>query len=124
MGHVHNILLIFFHIPWSSLTFLWQAGGGWFCGIHVDNGRIGGKMKKTLREVVEKYNLNVRLTPNQNLLLCDIRSGWKRPITMALAQGGLLVRVLFEQLYICNWHLNDGLLKLPICKGVLQYNIK
>ena len=49
-------------------------------------------MKKTLREVIEKYNLNVRLTPNQNIILCDIRNAWKRPITTALAQAGLLVR--------------------------------
>jgi len=36
-------------------------------------------MKKTLREVIEKYNLSVRLTPNQNIILCDIRNAWKRP---------------------------------------------
>lgn len=51
-------------------------------------------MKKTLREVIEKYNLNVRLTPNQNLILCDIRSAWRRPITTVLAQAGLLVSCL------------------------------
>lgn len=72
----------------------WQGDGGLFCGLHVDNGRIGGKMKKTLREVIEKYNLDVRLTPNQNIILCNIRSAWKRPITTALAQAGLLVRYL------------------------------
>lgn len=49
-------------------------------------------MKKTLQEVIEKYNLNVCITPNQNIILCDIRQAWKRPITTALAQGGLLVR--------------------------------
>lgn len=38
----------------------------------------------------EKYNLNVRITANQNLILCDIRRAWKRPITTMLAQGGLL----------------------------------
>lgn len=52
-------------------------------------------MKKTLREVIEKYNLNVRITPNQNLILCDIRHSWRRPITTALAQAGLLVHNLF-----------------------------
>ncbi|GAV87347.1 NIR_SIR domain-containing protein, partial [Cephalotus follicularis] len=31
-----------------------------------------------------------RLTPNQNIILCDIRGAWKRPITIALAQAGLL----------------------------------
>lgn len=49
-------------------------------------------MKKTLREVIDKYNLNVRITPNQNIILTDIRAAWKRPITTALAQVGLLVR--------------------------------
>ena len=48
-------------------------------------------MKTTLREIIEKYNLDVRLTPNQNIILCGIRKAWKRPITTALAQAGLLV---------------------------------
>eukprot|EP00268_Persea_americana_P069324 TRINITY_DN9832_c0_g1_i1.p1 TRINITY_DN9832_c0_g1~~TRINITY_DN9832_c0_g1_i1.p1 ORF type:complete len:106 (-),score=14.22 TRINITY_DN9832_c0_g1_i1:155-472(-) len=61
-----------------------------FCGLHVDNGRIGGKMKTTLREIIEKYNLNVQLTPNQNIILCDIRRALRQPITAALAQGALL----------------------------------
>lgn len=51
-------------------------------------------MKKTLRDVIEKYNLNVRITPNQNIILCDIRRAWRRPITTVLAQAGLLVRCL------------------------------
>lgn len=70
----------------------WQGDGGLFCGLHVDSGRIKGTMKKTLREIIEKHNLNVRITPNQNIILCDIRPAWKRPITTALAQCGLLVR--------------------------------
>ncbi|XP_057539116.1 sulfite reductase 1 [ferredoxin], chloroplastic-like [Amaranthus tricolor] len=78
---------------WEFKSFLgWheQGDGNLFCGLHVDNGRIKGVMKKTLREVIEKYNLDVRITPNQNLILCDIRKAWKRPITTLLAQGGLL----------------------------------
>ncbi|KAK1259923.1 hypothetical protein QJS04_geneDACA010277 [Acorus gramineus] len=78
---------------WEFKSYLgWheQGDGALFCGLHVDNGRIGGKMKKTLREVIEKYNLNVRLTPNQNIILCDIRRAWRRPITTVLAQAGLL----------------------------------
>lgn len=70
-----------------------QGDGALFCGLHVDNGRIKGVMKTTLREIIEKYNLNVRITPNQNIVLCDIRQAWKRPITTALAQGGLLVTI-------------------------------
>ncbi|XP_040992917.1 sulfite reductase [ferredoxin], chloroplastic-like [Juglans microcarpa x Juglans regia] len=78
---------------WEFKSYLgWheQGDGSLFCGLHVDNGRIGGKMKKTLREIIEKYNLSVRLTLNQNIILCDIRNAWKRSITTALAQAGLL----------------------------------
>ncbi|XP_014494155.1 LOW QUALITY PROTEIN: sulfite reductase [ferredoxin], chloroplastic [Vigna radiata var. radiata] len=78
---------------WEFKSYLgWheQGDGKLFYGLHVDNGRIGGKMKKTLREVIEKYNLNVRITPNQNIILTDVRSSWKRPITTTLAQAGLL----------------------------------
>ncbi|KAK4358892.1 hypothetical protein RND71_021121 [Anisodus tanguticus] len=76
-------------ITCASLT-ISSGDGHLFCGLHVDNGRVKGIMKKTLREVIEKYNLNVRLTPNQNIILCNIRQAWKRPITTVLAQGGLL----------------------------------
>ncbi|KAI3449974.1 hypothetical protein Pfo_006639 [Paulownia fortunei] len=79
---------------WEYKSYLgWheQGDGLLFCGLHVDNGRIKGTMKKTLREIIEKYNLNVRITPHQNIVLCDIRQAWKRPITTALAQGGLLL---------------------------------
>ncbi|KAI3461112.1 hypothetical protein Pfo_017775 [Paulownia fortunei] len=78
---------------WEFKSYLgWheQGDGGLFCGLHVDSGRVKGIMKKTLREIIEKYNLNVRITPNQNIILCDIRQAWKRPLTTALAQGGLL----------------------------------
>ena len=60
--------------------------------MHVDNGRVGGQAKKTLREIIEKYNLDVSITPNQNLILCGIDQAWREPITKALAEAGLLVR--------------------------------
>ncbi|KAK9169315.1 hypothetical protein Syun_001455 [Stephania yunnanensis] len=78
---------------WEFKSYLgWhdQGNGLLFCGIHVDNGRVAGKMKTSLRDIIEKYNLNVRLTPNQNLILCDVRRAWRRPITTTLAQAGLL----------------------------------
>ncbi|KAK0605270.1 hypothetical protein LWI29_024829 [Acer saccharum] len=79
---------------WEFKSYLgWheQGDGNLFCGLHVDSGRIAGKMKKTLREIIEKYNLSMRITPNQNIILCDIRKAWKRPITTTLAQAGLLL---------------------------------
>ncbi|KAK7264036.1 hypothetical protein RJT34_31638 [Clitoria ternatea] len=88
---------------WEFKSYLgWheQGDGKLFYGLHVDNGRIAGKMKKTLREVIEKYNLNARITPNQNIILTDIRSAWKRPITTTLAQAGLLQPKLVDPLNI------------------------
>ncbi|CAI9106321.1 OLC1v1005452C1 [Oldenlandia corymbosa var. corymbosa] len=78
---------------WEFKSYLgWheQGDGALFCGLHVDNGRVKGSMKTTLREIIQKYNLDVRITPNQNIILCGIKRAWKRPITTALAQGGLL----------------------------------
>lgn len=78
---------------WEFKSYLgWheQGDGALFFGLHVDNGRVGGEMKKALREVIEKYNLSVRITPNQNLILCDVRHSWRRRITTVLAQAGLL----------------------------------
>lgn len=74
-----------------------QGDGNLFCGLHVDNGRVAGIKKKALREVIEKYGLSVRITPNQNIILCDIRNAWKRPITTTLAQAGLLVNFCFSR---------------------------
>ncbi|XP_074321274.1 sulfite reductase [ferredoxin], chloroplastic-like [Silene latifolia] len=88
---------------WEFKSFLgWheQGDGSLFCGLHVDSGRIKGVMKKTLREVIEKYNLDVRITANQNLILCDINRAWKRPITTMLAQGGLLEPRLVDPLNV------------------------
>lgn len=62
-----------------------------FCGLHIDSGRIGGTTKKTLRAIIEKYNLDVRLTPNQNIILTNINRAWRKPISTSLAEAGILV---------------------------------
>jgi sulfite reductase beta subunit-like hemoprotein len=91
-----NLVFIYF-----SLCCLFQGEGKLFYGVHVDNGRLGGQVKKTLREIIEKYNLDVSITPNQNLILCGVEQAWREPITAALGQAGLLVRFLFSIPYHC-----------------------
>jgi sulfite reductase (ferredoxin) len=68
-----------------------QGDGNLFFGVHVENGRIKGDAKKALREVIEKYRLDVHITPNQNMILCNIRPSWRPRISKALANVGLLV---------------------------------
>jgi sulfite reductase (ferredoxin) len=83
-----------------------KGDGRNFLGVHVDNGRIKGKAKRALRDVIERYGLSVRLTPNQNLILCDIRPGWKQIISRTLRQGGLLV--YFFLLNVVSCHITRG----------------
>ncbi|KAG0613339.1 hypothetical protein M758_6G095600 [Ceratodon purpureus] len=77
-----------------------QGDGSLFFGLHVENGRIKGEAKKALREVIEKYKLDVHITPNQNLILCDIRPSWKPRIAKTLANVGLLAPRLVDSLNI------------------------
>jgi sulfite reductase (ferredoxin) len=89
--------------PWEFQSYLgWheQGDGRLFFGIHVENGRIKGEMKKALRRVIEKYELNVRITPNQNIILCDIRPSWRSRITKALAGVGLLSPRFVDPLHL------------------------
>ncbi|CAI7820946.1 unnamed protein product [Closterium sp. NIES-53] len=67
------------------------AGDGrLYYGLHIENGRIKGEAKKALRAVIEKYNLPVRISANQNLMLCDVRKAWRPRITQELAAVGIL----------------------------------
>ena len=58
-------------------------------GIFIQNGRLKGDMKKALRRVIERYELPVRITPNQNLILCDIEESWKADIISTLSTAGV-----------------------------------
>ncbi|AAP99874.1 MULTISPECIES: NADPH-dependent assimilatory sulfite reductase hemoprotein subunit [Prochlorococcus] len=49
-----------------------QSKGLYFVGIPLISGRLSGDIKEIIRCVVEKYQLEIRLTPNQDLLLCNI----------------------------------------------------
>ncbi len=60
----------------------------WFVGLPILSGRISGRIKKELRHIVEKYALDIRLTPNQDLLLCNIGNYQKASVKNALADMG------------------------------------
>jgi len=66
-----------------------QGDGKLWYGVHVVNGRLRGDAKKALRQVIERYELPVRLTANQDLLLTDIDPAWKSDILATLSAGGV-----------------------------------
>ena len=63
--------LIHDHLGWHE-----SADGTWFLGVRVPSGRVRDtndvKMRTGLREVIAKYAGEVRITPNQDVLLCGV----------------------------------------------------
>jgi sulfite reductase (ferredoxin) len=71
-----------------------QGDGKLFLGISIDNGRIKDEgdfqLKTALREIVEQYNLPIRLTPHQNVLFYDIEPENKQAIEDILSRHGIV----------------------------------
>ena len=55
------------HLGWHD-----QDGGRSYYGISVENGRMGPVLRRAVRRAVEELSLRVKLTPQQDLLLCDV----------------------------------------------------
>jgi sulfite reductase (NADPH) hemoprotein beta-component len=70
-----------------------QATGKRFLGLYVEAGRIkdvpGHTLRAALRAVVERFGPEVRLTPQQNLILANVRSADEAAITALFAQRGI-----------------------------------
>ncbi|MCW6051627.1 sulfite reductase, ferredoxin dependent [Lyngbya sp. CCAP 1446/10] len=81
---------------WKYLDFLgWheQGDGKLFVGISVENGRIKDEgsfqLKTALREIVQKYNVPMLVTPHQNVLIYDISPDVKSEIQGILDRCGI-----------------------------------
>ncbi len=79
---VHN------HLGWHE-----QGDGRWFLGLSVENGRLGDsecvQWKSALEEILRTVRPNVRLTPQQNLLLIDIDGRRRVAVDEILRQHGI-----------------------------------
>jgi sulfite reductase (ferredoxin) len=65
-----------------------QGPGKWFVGLPLLCGRIAAERKAGLRRLVDTYKLEIRLTPNQDLLLCNIGTGQRTTLARELAGIG------------------------------------
>ena len=67
-----------------------QGDGKLFVGISVENGRVKNEgpfqLKTALREIVEKFNLPMLVTPSQNLILYEIDPTQKAEIQQILTR--------------------------------------
>lgn len=72
-----------------------QGDGKLFLGISVDNGRIKDegsfKLRSALKEIVEQFLLPMRITPHQNVVLCEIEPSLRSQIQEILDRSGIQV---------------------------------
>jgi len=73
----------------------WDQGDGkMFLGLHVENGRVKDegdfRLKTALRLLVDKYNMNMILSPTQSVILRDIDPKDKDDIDAILREHGIL----------------------------------
>ena len=77
------------HLGWHS-----QGGDRWFYGVSVENGRVKDegtlRLRSGLLAVVSKLRCSVRVTPQQDVLLCDIATADKATVEAILADHGVL----------------------------------
>jgi sulfite reductase (ferredoxin) len=70
------------HLGWHPQ----RDGRDWF-GISVENGRMQPRLRRVVRRAVEELGLTVRVTPQQDLLLCDVAD--RAALDRILAEGGV-----------------------------------
>jgi sulfite reductase (ferredoxin) len=81
---------------WKSLEFFgWQdqGDGKRFLGLSIQNGRVldkpGYRLKSALRQIVETYQLPMRLTASQDIILYDIAPADQAAIDRILQENGI-----------------------------------
>ena len=76
------------HHGWHS-----QGNGKWFLGLSVENGRVKDdgalRLRSGLREIVKKVGCNVRISAQQDVLLCDIDPANKAAVDSLLNEYGI-----------------------------------
>ena len=65
-----------------------QGDGRWFVGLPLLCGRLDGERKVGLRKLVERYLPEIRLSANQDILLCNIARNQRQEVAEALAEIG------------------------------------
>jgi sulfite reductase (ferredoxin) len=77
------------HLGWHP-----QGDGKWYYGLSIENGRVKDegslRLRSGLRALLERFRPSLRLTPLQDILLCDLPGSAKPEIERTLAEYGIL----------------------------------
>lgn len=70
-----------------------QKDENWYLGLFVENGRIydgpDKQIKSGLREIIEKFKVGVRITPQQNIILTNIKEEDKSKIDEIIKKSNI-----------------------------------
>lgn len=76
------------HLGWHQ-----QVDGHWYLGLYIENGRIqdvgGRQLRSGLRHIVGKFNPELRITAQQNLILAGFREEQKAEVDGLLVEYGI-----------------------------------
>jgi sulfite reductase (ferredoxin) len=77
------------HLGWHP-----QDGGRWWFGLSVENGRVKDegplRLRTCLRQILHRFQPELRITPLQDLLLCGLPASGKTEVERLLADHGVL----------------------------------
>jgi sulfite reductase (ferredoxin) len=77
------------HLGWQP-----QGDGKWYYGLSVENGRVKDegplRLRSALRLLMQRFNPELRLTPLQDVLLCNLDAGDRAEVEKVLAEHGVL----------------------------------
>jgi sulfite reductase (ferredoxin) len=121
------------HLGWHA-----QGDGKFFYGISVENGRVKDdgdfRLRTALRTLVGRMAANVRLTPMQDILLCDLPASAKADIERILREHGVLLyeRISLVQQYsmacpaipTCGLAISEAERALPSIIDQLELELK
>lgn len=76
------------HLGWQP-----QGDGKWFLGLSVENGRVKDegtfRLRAGLREIVTRVGCSVRVSTQQDVLLCDIATADRPTVDSLLSEYGI-----------------------------------
>jgi sulfite reductase (ferredoxin) len=76
------------HLGWHP-----QGNGKWYYGLSIENGRVKDegtrRIRSGLRAIIERFRPGVRLTPGQDVLLCDLDGSALPLLERMLADHGI-----------------------------------